>query len=346
MQEERNRSSGFSLVEMMVVVAISGVVFAGVLNVFTTSNTAYLVQQEIAALQQNIRVSKMFLGRDIRMAGFGLNDFSMGDQKLYAFTFDNDTTDGDAGSDKLTIRYLDIATGGCGESGTGTPEPCSDLPPLTLKATMPLNAAEAEVNEDLTTAPYSAWDDDCWCGKEYTQPQPGFAIIITSPDGTKSDVVFLTGTQPNSDKIQNGPNFTADDGITYENKVLNSYPAGSTISFFNLEQYTEVTYNLVDGVLMRNSQPIAGDIDDLQFAFGLDTDGDTYVDSWVNDADLTDTQKTQVRLVRVNVLGRTESEHRGYSDTRQALEDNGAASSSDGYRRKLLQWTVKARNLG
>ena len=296
-------------------------------------------------MHQNVRIAKMFLERDVRMAGCGMQNLYMDDERVYALTFEN--ANGTTESDKLTINYIDYDVGSCGVSPTGTPDPCDQLPLLTLAGTMPVNSSEAEVNEDLESAPYSAWDEDCYCGgTTYTQPQPGFAMIITAPDGSHSDVVFLTGTQPNSDKIQNGPNFTADDGITYDNKVLNSYPAGSTISFFNNNQVTEIEYELTNNILTRNGNPIAEDMEDLQFAFGLDTDADNFIDSWINDTDLTDIQKDQVRQVRITVLGRTASEHRGHSEIRPAIEDHAAAGTTDGFRRKQLEVTVKVRNLG
>ena len=87
-------------------------------------------------------------------------------------------------------------------------------------------------------------------------------------------------------------------------------------------------------------------MEDLQFAFGLDTDADNFIDSWINDTDLTDIQKDQVRQVRITVLGRTASEHRGHSEIRPAIEDHAAAGTTDGFRRKQLEVTVKVRNLG
>ena len=56
--------------------------------------------------------------------------------------------------------------------------------------------------------------------------------------------------------------------------------------------------------------------------------------------------KYRVRMIRISILGRTASEHRGYDTSRPAIEDNPAAGSTDGYRRKLLQVTVDIRNMG
>ena len=343
MEKTRKKVSGFTLVEMLVVLAIFGVIMGIVMKVYDISNKSYMVQEEVAAMQQNVRVSKMFIERDVRMAGCGLRDFYNAGGKVYGLVF---TNGGTTGSDTLTINYIDYDADPCGSAPGGNPSSCDQIPQVTLTNEMPATATVAVVNEDLTTAPYSAWDDNCYCdGTTYTQPTPGFKMIITTPDGSKSDIVFLTGTIPNSNKLSNGANFTADDGITYDNKVLNTYPAGSTINFFNEDSLVTVVYDLNNNILRRNSQPLAEDIDDLQFAFGLDTNSDDEIDAWVTAADLTNAQKEDVRLVRISVLGRTANGHRDYPGSRQALEDH-TAGAGDNYRRKLLQVTVKVRNLG
>lgn len=325
------------MVEVLIVLAIFGVVLGSVLEVFRLNYHSYTVQEEIAAMQQNMRAGKMFLERDVRMAGCGIQNLSQEDERVYALTFEN--ADGATGSDKLTINYIDYSVDECD----------SVLPDLALSGTMPAASAEAEVNEDLTTAPYSAWGDEFTCGDNTYGGTPFevFKAIIKAPDGSSSDVVYVTTVQPNSSKLQNRPY------AGFDNKVLNEYPAGSSISFFNEDKLTQVVYDLVDGVLRRNSQPIAENIEDLQFAFGLDTNSDGTIDSWVTSADLIGAQPyvdpdpvDQVRFVRISVLGCTASEDRNHSSNRPAIEDHAASGTTDGYHRKLLQVTVKVRNLG
>lgn len=116
-QNKLFNSSGFTLIEMLVVMGIFGVVLAGILKVFDTSNYTYKVQEEVAEMQQNVRVSKMFLEKDIRMAGCGLNNLSMGinpsgatvNTRAYALDFFND--DGAKGSDAINIRILNYDAG-------------------------------------------------------------------------------------------------------------------------------------------------------------------------------------------------------------------------------------------
>ncbi len=60
---------GFTLVELLVVIAIVGVVMAGVYQVYYAQQKSYLVQEQVAAMQQNLRAAMFYMERDIRMAG-------------------------------------------------------------------------------------------------------------------------------------------------------------------------------------------------------------------------------------------------------------------------------------
>jgi prepilin-type N-terminal cleavage/methylation domain-containing protein len=344
--------SGMTLIELMIAIAISGIVIAGVVQILTTSTSSYSLQEEMAAMQQNVRIAKMFLERDIRMAGCGMKDFYDRGTRVYPVVFTNAVCSPDSTkanqtfcTDTLVINYLDLDNANCDNV----------LPQLTLNGKMPVASAEATVNEDLRsgasppTPPYSAWDNEFVCaGATYGgTPFKAFKAIITSPDGLKSDVVYVTQVQANSDKLQNRPY------AGFDNKVLNEYPPGSTINFFSDTTISQITYSYSNGMLLRTDgvgvQELADNIEDLQFAFGLDTNADDIVDKWVADGIsgdnvLDDTEKDQVRLIRINVLGRTSHEHPGQSSIRSAIEDHVAGTSSDKFSRTLFQLTIKPRN--
>ena len=61
---------GFTLVELLVVLAIVGIVMGGIYSVFVRSNRVYISQEEVVAAQQEARSALDILGREIRMAGF------------------------------------------------------------------------------------------------------------------------------------------------------------------------------------------------------------------------------------------------------------------------------------
>lgn len=60
---------GFTLVELMVAVAISSIVLISLVQLFQSTNKMYTVQDKIATMQQDIRAALNMISRDIRMAG-------------------------------------------------------------------------------------------------------------------------------------------------------------------------------------------------------------------------------------------------------------------------------------
>lgn len=61
--------NGFSLIELLIVMAIVGVVMGAIYGVFISSNRSYRTQERVADAQQSVRVGVDFMVRDIRMAG-------------------------------------------------------------------------------------------------------------------------------------------------------------------------------------------------------------------------------------------------------------------------------------
>ena len=66
----RISNQGFTLTELLVAMVIGGIVAAGIYSTFYSQQKSYLAQEQIAAMQQNLRGAMHILGRDIRMAGY------------------------------------------------------------------------------------------------------------------------------------------------------------------------------------------------------------------------------------------------------------------------------------
>jgi type IV pilus assembly protein PilW len=62
--------NGFSLVELLVAMAIAGVVMAAVFKIYTTQQDSYVLQEQVAEMQQSGRTAKYVMTREIRMAGY------------------------------------------------------------------------------------------------------------------------------------------------------------------------------------------------------------------------------------------------------------------------------------
>jgi type IV pilus assembly protein PilW len=75
-EKKRNRGKelfygqGYTLVELLVAMAITLVVMAAVYKVYMSQQDSYLLQEQIAELQQNARTAKYIMTREIRMAGY------------------------------------------------------------------------------------------------------------------------------------------------------------------------------------------------------------------------------------------------------------------------------------
>ncbi|HLC41114.1 MAG TPA: prepilin-type N-terminal cleavage/methylation domain-containing protein [Methylomirabilota bacterium] len=65
-----DREKGFTLGEMLVAVAILGLIMAGLLSIWMTGNTSYLTGINQVQAQENARVALDRIARDIRGAGF------------------------------------------------------------------------------------------------------------------------------------------------------------------------------------------------------------------------------------------------------------------------------------
>lgn len=68
--ESQYNTRGVSLIELLIALAIFGIVIAGIYRLFVAQSKAYIVQDQVIEVQQNTRSTMEILLRDLRMAGF------------------------------------------------------------------------------------------------------------------------------------------------------------------------------------------------------------------------------------------------------------------------------------
>jgi len=61
--------NGFTLTEILIALAIAGVVMAGVYSAYYSQQKSYVTQEQVVAMQQNLRAAMYYMEREIRMAG-------------------------------------------------------------------------------------------------------------------------------------------------------------------------------------------------------------------------------------------------------------------------------------
>lgn len=64
-----DHTQGFTVIELLLAVAIAGIIMASFYSIYMSQQRSYLRQSEIAAMNQNIRSALFYMGKEIRMAG-------------------------------------------------------------------------------------------------------------------------------------------------------------------------------------------------------------------------------------------------------------------------------------
>ena len=65
----RFSNQGLTLIELMIGMTIFLLVLGGIYSTFQSQHKSYLMQEEVAAMQQNIRAAMFYMTKEIRMAG-------------------------------------------------------------------------------------------------------------------------------------------------------------------------------------------------------------------------------------------------------------------------------------
>jgi type IV pilus assembly protein PilW len=62
-------NQGFTLTELVIALAVGGIVTAAVFSTYRAQQDTYVAQEEIAIMQQNLRAAVFYIEREIRLAG-------------------------------------------------------------------------------------------------------------------------------------------------------------------------------------------------------------------------------------------------------------------------------------
>jgi type IV pilus assembly protein PilW len=69
-KQRKSPNGGFTLIELMASVLISGIILAGLYCVFHSQQVAFSAQEQVAEMNQNIRAALDLMSREIRLAGY------------------------------------------------------------------------------------------------------------------------------------------------------------------------------------------------------------------------------------------------------------------------------------
>jgi len=319
------RRAGFTLMELLVGLAVMGIAVVYMLESVTVGNRTYTVLDQVVESQQNLRAVAKLIEYDLRHAGImvplgaalcGVDSTASPD---LLFVSDGDAIDpGDDIAPYDGARITGSVINGSGAIVT------VNLDSLILEPSPPSRPAY-DTDGDGTR------DSDFQVG--------GGVIVMDLEDpgrGTvcgRIDAVNLSGPS-----IRIAPVVTPGLSTATGTTRLVAIPAHR--------------YQIVNGdELRRNGMLLSQGVEDLQLAYFLDADGDDVIDSGELKGDTSGnsyaaqgTDMQDLREVRLNLVVRTRSEDEEFDGRLQATE-NRAAAAADGFRRRVYTTTVLPRNL-
>ena len=307
---------GFTLIEMMSAFVILIIAMTAAYATFEFQHASFTVQNRVAETQQNLRSAMEMLSRDIMLAGYGIPAavnlpaglLPSGDNTIRTIDPRNSTTT----ADQIVLLY--------------TYDMDANLPPTTLSANM------GAYNNTISVTSTNGFAN-------------GDYIIVTN--GTSADLFQITAAITDNTTL---PHNTSGVNALASHAAFPGYTVGATVSKARFVRYFIDTTDPAHPTLMLDKmvagvqpQPLADDIEDMQFQYGLDTNGDFIVDTTAVNSP-TAAQIPQIRQVRVMLSARTRMPERKWQEVRPAMGDRAAGAAADQYRRRTIDVAIDLRN--
>jgi len=314
-----NKNSGFTLTELLVAMALSLTVLAGLYMFYVSHQRVYAIQAQLIETRQNLRIALEIIVEDIQGTG------GTGIPPVAAVTLTNSTT----GSDSLSLLVPDSSI--C----PGITQPIQ-VDNYNGSGSLMFLAATCDAMEKKT----------------------GLLVVVDATETHYRNLKF-TKVMTVNDKVEfesspfpivSASGLTADytDGtlvllrqITYT--VDLSSPSKPVLK-----------RNLNVGA---GAQPLANYIEDLQVSLGYDRNSDGIITEVGNTANDDETvfnvpgennateAPTNLRTIKVILVGRTRTQDPKFQGSLPAILDR-AEGGPDGYRRKTRGARTQIRNLG
>ena len=321
MNQEYRTMHGFSLIELMVGMAIGLFLIIGIFTAYTNGRQSQLVVDDQVAMLNNARFTFQVLSDDVRQAGLWgrLNDFDTasflaGDVAVTRLVV---TVAGECAANWADYNVPLVAFNGvtpyaatCTTQYTAGPDVV--LPSDVLEVRYTLGTAIANANL-LATTVYVSSDVD----------QAAVFIGAATPSLSPAAVDLNFRLVANAYYIADWSN-VAGDGIPSLRKVsLEPSPGGPVV----LDQL------LVAGV------------ENLQVQYGVDTDSDGAVNAYVDPGNALAADWDAIRSVQIWLVIRSQKNEPNL-DTASTAVIAGAATAfpDDGWRRSVLSTVISLRN--
>ncbi len=200
----RKTNRGFTLVELLIAISLAGLLMIGAVSIFTYSNRAYVVQDDVVATQQFVRSALEIMLHEIRMAGYIPPNFKgnmdsdeqIREATATALTFVSDLN---ADGNPELVRYAVSASTLTRQSWDWS---------AASSAWVPQTGA-VTLAENITSLNFNY---------TYADGTQGLPASAQDRENIRAMSITLTGRTANID-----PDYTAPDGTKYHYRVLQTF---------------------------------------------------------------------------------------------------------------------------
>lgn len=331
---------GFTLIELIIAMAVASIVALSGFALFSTNNWSYQIQEDVGEAQQNGRIALDRIARDIRGSGFGLSEsdlpLTIGDSGELSAPIT--VTDGGAtGRDEIIILGIGYEEGVLVEPNENKQEY------ICYQSTSGSKIFDSDSKKVLAARKYISIDGIVFAELDTT------VVASTSTCGVSDEGTQLPLGSPSKlpAKIESGTVYILQ-AIRY--KIIDTTPDSEPPCTTESPCLKSLDYT---GLRAANNQVVAENIDDLQFAYGIDVNSDGIMDDNADGVagyaatDFLDDPPDDkyIVAVRASISAKTRRrDPKGLSFTPPALE-NKTAGAADRYRRRVFTRLIKMRNI-
>jgi prepilin-type N-terminal cleavage/methylation domain-containing protein len=357
------RKLGFSLTEMVVTLAVLGMVTLFLTELLVRQSRTYTVVDDVSEAQQSLRAVTGLIERELRMTGF------MVPEAAVVCGWDMPAA---AGSDQTPdVLYVTDA-----EAIDPTDRSSAELQGAAVLAGFTgvgidaISVSSLVVDDDA----FYDLDGDSIGDSDFlysAAPQRNGGVIIAdraNPErgascGVITDLDPATNTIEVDFEIVGAPNAPAAPGAADGGTPLAALAVGATADLVAIPAHVYWVDPGPPPRLVRDGMVLANDIEDLQVAFFFDADGDGSVDAgeyrgtlsglgapYVYQSSAEDNR--ELREIQVTVVARTRGEDPDVladpalaNNVVQAAGNRLAGVVADGFRRRAVTLTVRPRNV-
>ena len=330
------RTRGFTLIELMISMALFGLIAAGAMTLVLSGTRMQAHSARVDVAQTSLRAAVDFMTRDVVAASAGASSGLL-----------------TIGSSGLTVDAVNLALNNVGPNGEDS------LEVYTVDGTTAAQLTSG-VGGSATSLPITYESPTSGATGQFSPTLPYPAYVQVS-DLSGGSIVLLKSASVSSLGVDPLPAAYAANAWVMPSRHV-TYSISNTVFGAAITANASMLMMDVNG---SGAQPLAEGVEDLQVAYGFDNDGDGVVtelgasagdDEWLYNV-AGETGPTVVptvgawsianlRSVRVTLVVKGTSVEGGQQNlpVRPAAEDHAAGTTPDGFIRRVLRTEIAVRN--